>query len=1419
MEQLPVKGYLPEILASDSQYVIVEAETGSGKTVLVPQAFHAAGMRVLVTEPLIETVIGTSEYVAEMMGVRFGSKVGYRTGASRCDSPDTEILFCTDGLALVRELAGHNRFDVLVIDELHEWNKNQSTLEAWAWKHLQEGTSPFQKIVVLSATLDSERLSRKRGNAPIFKVPGRQFPIEDRDAGYSIESDIRDMVEAGHDVLCFQPGKKEIEATISGLNGLDAELIPFHSQLERSEKNRAYRSYDRPKVIVSTNSLETGRTVLPSEGRLLAVVDSGMEKRIEHRDGIEGLYLSPIAKARGKQRRGRTGRVGNGIYINHCPTDDRPEFPVPEILRTRLDQTVLRLAVAGYDASELPFFHDLNSEEIARAKKSLFALGAMDSDGKVLKIGRTMARLPLSVQFSRMIVEAQKLNVVDDVVTIAAILETGSIRDRTHAWRAFTEETESDLLAELDLWKAGKGKKAKELPEMGIFKKAYFRASDLRRKLTDALRKQVRFGSSGNREMIKRACVAGMVDHLYQSQGWDEYRNGDNGDRKKARESVVTDRPEWIVGLPKDIQFKNRRGYICTLNLVTMVTAVDPTWLADVAPQLVRTETGINPNYNRDTDTIDSTTHIFFNDQLIKKENVPTPHHESGPKVFANAFASGKIADTDSILKANKEIRQFANSLHTKSGGTTTDITTTNEVALYTKTFTEHKISSAASLLEALQSEIFTAHDLVLNVRDFVSEAEQIKAEADNPIKVKIDETEIELSYSKSWSSFSVNGTVTEELARSTTAEKIEIPSGRTVTIICESHSANTFSELVQKLEDARIAEAWKEARKEHETPNWIRDPEDVFPHLPKILTEINITRTENGDGEMITGYLSLHSDSDPDFMIKIRGTLDEAREETTTGLKRLVQKACHKSLTIPRETPWQKESGGWYSSWELTDLGNALKTRFEKLAEAHIADLSDKSVEDVIETVRAEAEEIKVEIGGQHIETQNLLQKSEKYTEERIYAVHDEFVESEIRAARATIEKAKELLSSGAYDECVEICDRVKTDADALAGLCLTRSAAKEKASSAQNEVSDNLYNLRYGHEEEADSEECELAETLDEAISEAFRGNRFDEVLTKAEEARELIKKIHDRKAAIEARREAARANAAERLFPYLETHYGTCPVCGEKLSWNLRVVEDAIEGHDCSSIPCYCENKQGQAMIRTLDSGYTGETISHANRETTVLRKTINSSEETVMAIVCYYKYGNWNIDLVVNADRDISDTTTWTTEDVWKQPTETELRLSALRTLRQDYAHRQESAEEEVRDRRAFILTFEEGEHQGQSQLYCWNKRLRTRFVMDRNADAKAEIPYYCYETRTLVDSRNFKVIAVEPFLEYFNDLDQLDEEIAYLERKLETADTTDPESTPEPPAPKTEPEAPKEEAPPKEQASLDALKALQNKFRK
>ncbi len=634
---LPISAFKDEILKSIQQnsVVIITAETGAGKSTQVPQFLLESGYQVVITQPRRLAARMVAERVAEEVGSALGDLVGYRTAYDRADSENTRCLFCTDGLQLVREITGSGRAQVLVIDEVHEWNINIETLVAWTRKRISEGWPV--KVVLMSATLESEKLAKFYGeDIPVIDVPGRVFQVEERSSSSSsLISSVKTLVGEGRNVLVFQSGKKEITETCDALSGCGAIVLPLHGDLEPAEQRLCFRKYDQPKVVVSTNIAQTSVTIPDID----AVVDSGIERRVELVNGIEGLYLKAISQADCAQRKGRAGRTKEGVYIlcSDMSLSSRPEFPKAEIERSRLDQTVLRLASSGIDATELEFFHQPDKAVLIEAKRALHALGAMTDDGSVTKTGHLMSKLPISVQFARMIVEAEKLQVVEDVITIASILEVGSLRDKSGNWANLTSEKGSDLLAELDIYKSAQGKREEELRQMGIFTKSYWRAKELRSKLREALYGHVNFYSSGDREAIKKACVAGMVDHLY-SRNYGEYINGDGCTRQIDRQSIAS-QTDWIVGLPKDIEITIKRGKM-TLHLVSMVTSVDPMWLAEVAPQLVKKEFGLNPYFNDDEDSCFSTTQIHFNGQMIKEEKVGTPEHERATDVFVSWLAS-----------------------------------------------------------------------------------------------------------------------------------------------------------------------------------------------------------------------------------------------------------------------------------------------------------------------------------------------------------------------------------------------------------------------------------------------------------------------------------------------------------------------------------------------------------------------------------------------------------------------------------------------------------------------------------------------------------------------------------------------------------------------------------------------------------
>ena len=504
--KLPVLRYRHSILDSISRspITIITAETGAGKSTQVPQFLAEEGYKVIVTQPRRLAARTVAGRVAQEAGTKLGDRVGFRTAEEKCDSPQTEILFCTDGLQLIRELTGQKAAGgktVLILDEVHEWNTNMEVLIAWARRRILAGED--LKIVVMSATLDAERLSKYFGEkSPVITVPGRLYPVEKRKAqSSSLVPEAVNLAKSGRNILVFLPGKKEISAAVEELQqklGTNTVVLPLHGQLTPEEQQRCFQAppKGKNKVIVSTNVAQTSVTIPDID----AVVDSGVERRIELVDGIEGLYLKPISQADSEQRAGRAGRCKPGIYIlcSDVEMSKRPEFPKAEILRSRLDQTVLRLASQGFDAEALEFFHQPDKSVIHDAKRTLVALGALTAEGEVTKIGKRISKMPVAVQYGRMLLEAERYGVVEQVATIAACLEAGEIRAKDGGWRKLTQEEKSDLLAVLDVYEAGQRvrggqgqSKGDALRTMGIFAKDYFRASEIRSKLLDAVRSEL----------------------------------------------------------------------------------------------------------------------------------------------------------------------------------------------------------------------------------------------------------------------------------------------------------------------------------------------------------------------------------------------------------------------------------------------------------------------------------------------------------------------------------------------------------------------------------------------------------------------------------------------------------------------------------------------------------------------------------------------------------------------------------------------------------------------------------------------------------------------------------------------------------------------------------------------------------------
>lgn len=637
-ERLPILDYRERIIDSveSNPVTVISAETGAGKSTQVPQMLAEQGYEVIITQPRRVAAGALASRVASEMSEELGGRVGYRTGHDKQVSSKTDITFCTDGLQLVRELVGGHEGDskkrVLILDEVHEWNTNIETLVAWS-KLQAEADSNF-RVVLMSATLEAQELTdffSEYSGSPI-KVPGRQFSVErqeqivDENSVFAKTSEVtRALAMNGKNILVFMPGKKEIEDHIRDLkrSGVDAthDILPLHGGLEKSEQNSIFNDSGRPKIVVATNIAQTSITIEDID----AVVDTGLERRIEVRDGVEGLFLRPISQADCEQRAGRAGRTREGEYVLvGSSLESRPEYATAEILRSRLDKTVLRLARAGIDAGELEFYHQPPKNEIIRAREALYNLGALDSTGDITHLGHEIDKLPVEVHFARMLVEAKRLGVIEEMTAIIAVLEIGGIIDRKNPhWRSLTAESESDALANYDLLRSASNLTAGEMRDSGLHVKNARRALSIYKELSKRLGfntsvKQLPPLDSDTRKSVLNAILAGSVDHLYHYEyGGYQGRGANNGTaRQKARESVVSGSPEWVIGNPFDLSFTNRRGRQQTLNLLQEVTVVDPLELIRFAPHLAERREN-STRYDSNKDAVITSVELHFNGHIL----------------------------------------------------------------------------------------------------------------------------------------------------------------------------------------------------------------------------------------------------------------------------------------------------------------------------------------------------------------------------------------------------------------------------------------------------------------------------------------------------------------------------------------------------------------------------------------------------------------------------------------------------------------------------------------------------------------------------------------------------------------------------------------------------------------------------------
>lgn len=658
--KLPIFERQADILAAvdANQVTIITAETGAGKSTQVPQYLAEHGYKkIIVTQPRILASRNLSMRVRQEYSWRLGKDatdlVGYRTAHERDDNPDNVILYCTDGLQLVRELTGSGTRErqILILDEIHEWNENMEVLIAWAKKRCQE--DPAFKVVLMSATIEADSLAAYFNTPALISVAGRTYPVE-KQSGTDLINDILQVLDKQtSNMLVFLPGKAEIEAVAEAVRAQtpkEIPIIPLHSQLEPEAQQLAFASYPRGKVVLATNVAQTSVTIDDID----VVVDSGLERRAEVRSGVEGLFIEEVSQADCLQRAGRAGRTKEGLYIlaplgtMPCtPLEQRPAYGVPEILRKHLDRLVLRLSAIGIDIEDLEFYHSPTRKTIKQAKRTLVSLGAVTPDGRITAIGQKMERFPVESSYARMLVEAEQYSEVvqSKLATIIAIQEVGGIvkgGPRYTGWRRFTQQTRSDLLAQYDVYLALDTLDSSEFEDLGIIEKNVTKAREVNERLNhdlglgEAVLEPVQESET---DELLRSIVAGQMHQIWLAEPTGEAMHIATKKVRELSSGTVVKHANLLVGTAFDLQVPTSSG-LETLHLVNDLTAVNPQWLEELAPGLFKVRPG-TIYYDNRYGTLVARTLVKYGGRTFEANGMPILEHTpNNEKLFITLYSA-----------------------------------------------------------------------------------------------------------------------------------------------------------------------------------------------------------------------------------------------------------------------------------------------------------------------------------------------------------------------------------------------------------------------------------------------------------------------------------------------------------------------------------------------------------------------------------------------------------------------------------------------------------------------------------------------------------------------------------------------------------------------------------------------------------
>ncbi len=711
------------------QVVVISGETGSGKTTQIPKMCLEMGRgvqgRIACTQPRRIAATSLAAQVARELNAELGAAVGYRIRFSDQTREETLIHFMTDGILLAEIQSDRflNNYDTIIIDEAHERTLNIDFLLGYLKQLLPK--RPDLKLIITSATIDvekfsdsftliadkngkngqcwSEKSSRKSlttSGAPIIEVSGRMYPVETRYAPidemieeqgeFTMIDLVKDAVEeilteTSHgDILVFMSGFQEIKEAadrMSDLHDEDFQVLPLYGRLTKSEQNRIFQPTENRKIIIATNIAETSITI-PG---IRYVVDTGRARigQYNTRSGTKGLPVKLISQSSANQRKGRCGRLSNGICIRLYSEEDylsRPEYTTPEIQRSDLAEVILRMSAMKLgDIATFPFIDPPDSAQIRAGIRSLKELGAIDDHNRLTVIGKEMASLPVDPRTARMILQAREENTLYPVLIIASAISSMDPHERPEDKQTQADQLhaqfrsdESDLMSLLNLWEKYHTtlEDLKTQGKMRKFCKKNFLSFNRLREWRDIHRQLVNLVKEKNwflerpdnwdYDAIHRSILSGYLSHIA---------------RKKEKRIYEGVKSKEVLIFPGSGQKKARHEWIVAIELIETsklfahrVAKINPEWLEALAGHLCR-KSWTQPWWDEQTSRVvawEKVTLFGFTIVEQRKINYGPINREASNTVFIReALVEEKTAASFPFLKHNRslieEIRNMEN--------------------------------------------------------------------------------------------------------------------------------------------------------------------------------------------------------------------------------------------------------------------------------------------------------------------------------------------------------------------------------------------------------------------------------------------------------------------------------------------------------------------------------------------------------------------------------------------------------------------------------------------------------------------------------------------------------------------------------------------------------------------------------------